>query len=242
MRAPCTALGVMPALTLVLLLMGCGTDAAVSASGPCVARITAALERLQDTTPPAQPTPQPGLPPEPTPPFDPDACTPEDRQTAARLVQDEFEGRLLAAASEGTQPLGADRAVLNLLALLSLAMTAPPTFTTPAGWPTTFPVHPDADVVSSTPQPDSTLHADWIIVDAGDPAGVVAFYDTHLQQGLPGRWDSPSAQRQQTQGNGTPSYANTYQVTGPAHRGTVTITGPDDDGDIHVRADLQPDP
>lgn len=123
-------------------------------SGPCVATVTTLLDRLEGQSCP-RPTPQP------TPPtsYDPQTCTDEDRQTAARLLTEAFEQRLQTTASEGVEPVGEDRAML-----------------------------------------------------------------------------------QQTQATGQPGYANTYQVTGEAHRGSVTIDGPDDDGDMQIRAELHPDP
>jgi hypothetical protein len=190
-----------------------------------------------------QPSTQPRTPATapPATPMDIDACRIEDREAAARLLADEVEQRLLVLAPEGTQPTGRARATLNVLSLMSLAMTHPPTFVVPPGWPATFPVHPDAHLSISEQQADGTLYVTWGITTADDPAAVVAFYEDHLQQGLPGRWDFASAQLEQTQDGDQPTYANSYQITGEGHHGTVTIDGPSQNGDIHVRAELLAD-
>lgn len=215
---------------LLVVLAGCGGPAAVTEGGPCTRAVTTMLDRLDAPDSPALSDP----------PLDIDTCTVQDRLAAGALLDDELGRQLQRFASEGSQPLGQDRAMLNLIAIFAAGMTPPPTFTPPEGWPTTFPVHPRARLLAHEHRGDGTLHAHWTI-PAEDPGRVIAFYEDHLQQGVPGRWDYHSAHIEQTGDGDQARHDNTYQITGEGYRGTLQIDGPDDAGEIDVRAVLHPE-
>lgn len=145
-----------------------------------------------------------------------------------RRVQQEVDAR-----SESLNEESFDReeySALNLLAVLSANLAPPPErFDVPGGFPSEFPVHPDALLASSEHGDDGSVSATWIVED-GAFEGVSEHYSERFQEIRFGGWSVSGSSRS--------GGRHHLDVEGYGFVGEVTIEAGDDPSRATVRATL----